>query len=133
MAGAVNGLILASETPNEAFFDSKYGNQTIEDRWLRLDGIKQYDAPPVDPNTQEFDDGSSYVLNKNSKEVSFVIVSPEANKMLGKVEASVECRGMLASFPRAIRPPAVSISSCSIHRLSAVSPISRERLASPTE
>tara|TARA_R110002020_G_scaffold131140_9_gene293369 strand:- start:8712 stop:9665 length:954 start_codon:yes stop_codon:yes gene_type:complete len=98
VAGAVNGLILASETPNQAFFDSKYGNQTIEDRWLRLDGIKQYDAPPVDPNTQEFDDGSSYVLNKNSKEVSFVIVTPEANKMLAKVEASVECRGMLASF-----------------------------------
>jgi hypothetical protein len=98
VGGLVNGLILASETPNQAFFDSKYGNQTIEDRWLRLDGIKQYDAPPVDPNTQEFDDGSSYVLNKNSKEVSFVIVTAEANKMLAKVEASVECRGMVASF-----------------------------------
>lgn len=98
VAGLVNGMILASETPNQAFFDSKYGNQTVEDRWLRLEGIKQYDAPPVDPNTQEFDDGSSYILNKNSKEVSFVIVTPEANKMLAKVEASVECRGMLASF-----------------------------------
>jgi len=97
--GTVNGLILASEVPNKAFFDSQYGNQIIEDRWLRLDGIKQYAAPPVDPNTKDFDDGSTYKLSDNGKEVTFIKVSAEAHKLKAKIDASVECRGsMVASF-----------------------------------
>lgn len=95
----VNGLILASQTPNAAFFDAQFKAEIIEDRWLRLDGIKQYAAPPVDPNTKDFDDGSTYKLSDNGKTVTFVKVTPEANKLKAKLDASVECRsGMRASF-----------------------------------
>lgn len=97
--GLLQGLILASETPNQAFFDSKYGNQIVEDRWLRFDGIKQYAAPPVDPNTKDFDDGSTFKLSDNGKEVSFLKVTAEAHKMKAKLDASIECRGsMVASY-----------------------------------
>lgn len=97
--GTVNGLILASETPNAAFYDAQFKAEVIEDRWLRVDGIKQYAAPPVAPNTKDFDDGSTYKLSDNGKEVTMVKVTPEAHKLKAKLDASVECRGgMRASF-----------------------------------
>ncbi|MCK5644202.1 MAG: hypothetical protein KAJ19_25610 [Gammaproteobacteria bacterium] len=97
--GTTNGLTLATTAPNAAFFDGKFADPIQANRYARLDDIKQYAAPPVAPNTKTFDDGSIFKLSENGKQVTWVTVSYEANKLKAKLDSIVDCRGdVLVSF-----------------------------------
>ena len=89
--GTPNGIILGTDIVSPAYFDAKFNNQIAEDRWLPLLGLTDYDSPIVDPNIEEIDDGRTFVLNKNAKEVTFSIVTNEFATLAAKIEA-LGCR-----------------------------------------
>jgi len=91
--GSANGIEVGTDVLNAAFFNGKFKDEVVENRWLFLEGVTDFDSPVVDPNTEELDDGRIFQLSDNSKEVTFSIVTSEAHKLAAKIKAS-ECRGL---------------------------------------
>jgi len=91
--GSANGINTETDTLDQAFFDSKFNDSIVEDRWLLLRKLEEFDSPPVEPTVEDFDSGSSYKIHDNAKEVTFTIVTKEAYKLAAKIKAS-ECRDL---------------------------------------
>jgi len=73
-----NGIIVGTDVLNQAFFDSKFQDENALDRWLLAEGfLTEYDSPIVDPNVEDIPDGRTFVLNKNTKQVTTSIITDE--------------------------------------------------------
>jgi len=89
--GDDNGVILGTTVLGDTFFNGKYLQENAIDRWLFLEGLTDYDSPVVDPNVEDINDGRTYKLNKNSKQVTFSIITTEYAVLAAKIEA-LDCR-----------------------------------------
>jgi len=96
--GDVNGDILASTIPNQAFMDAQTLNPIIQDRWFHYPNILSYDSPVVAPDTEEID-GEIFQGEPNTKQVTWVTVTDEAPKMKAKLDSIVNCNDDVAFMP----------------------------------
>lgn len=91
--GSINGIDTVNDTLNAAFFNGKFKDPEVSDRWLFLEGLEDFDSPPIDPTVEDFASGKTVKISDNPKEVTFFIVTPEAYKLAAKIKAS-ECRSL---------------------------------------
>ena len=91
--GSINGIDTVNDTLNAAFFNGKFKDPEVSDRWLFLEGLEDFDSPPVDPTVEEFASGKMVKISDNPKEVTFFIITREAYKLAAKIKAS-ECRSL---------------------------------------
>lgn len=92
-----NGIDIANDTLDAAFFNSKFKDPIIRDRWLYIDKIVDFDSPPVDPLVEDFANGDKVKLADGVREVTFFIVTAEAAKLAAKINAS-QCRSLSVMY-----------------------------------
>ena len=93
VGGGFNGIDIENDTLDATFFDGKFKDPIIKDRWLFLEGLEEFDSPPIDPTVEDFASGTTIKLHDNPKEVTFFILTSEAHKLAAKIKAS-ECRSL---------------------------------------
>ena len=95
--GTSNGIDTVNDTLDASFFNGKFKDVEPRERWLFLEGVTDFDAPAVDPITEDFTNGKVEKLADGVKEVTFFIITSEAAKLAAKLKAS-ECRDLAIMY-----------------------------------
>lgn len=92
--GNPNGIILGTDVLSDAYFNAKFQDDNPINRWLLLEGLlTDYDAPVVDPTTEDIDDGRTFITNENQKQVTTSIITDEFATLAAHIKSQI-CREM---------------------------------------
>lgn len=94
--GAAN-CILKADTLDQAFFDGKFKNETMQDRWLLQENITKVTPITEDDITDTSNPLKTITLSKGKRGYVFSVITKEPNK-LAKKYAELACQD-LVFFP----------------------------------
>ncbi len=93
--GSSNGINLLTDTLNQAFFDARFKNQEVRERWLPVKDIEDFISTPPDANKFTFPSGREIKLSEGIRLVTMTFPIDDPNKFKKKLDA-LTCRRRLA-------------------------------------
>jgi len=92
--GSSNGIDLVTDTLNQAFFDARFKNQEVRERWLPVKDIEDFISTPPDANKFTFPSGREIKISEGIRLATMTFPIDDPNKFKKKLDA-LACRNRL--------------------------------------
>lgn len=93
----INGIDIVTDVLNEAFFDGKFKNENVTERWLMIEDVEAFESTPADANVFTFPSGTIRKLSEGIRTVVMAFPSPDPNKLKDKLDA-LACRKLSVMY-----------------------------------